>query len=748
MPNEAMITAKNVDLSNCDREQIQFAAATLAHGLLLVLSEPELTVTQAGENAPDTVGIPLNELLGLPLDTWLAPAIVDALRERIRQIPGDGPPVHVGSFPIHGKQLDLFVHRCANSLIVEFEERGENTVRLDGDIYSRVHDGMFKLQAAPDLEDFLDRAVSQIRNLTGFDRVMAYQFLADGSGAVRAESVAPGFEPFLGLHYPASDIPLPARRLFKMTWVRHQPDIDYVPVRVIPELNPVTRQPLDLSYALLRSVSVMYSQYLKNMGTRSSMVLTLMKNGELWGLIACHHHSGPRHVPVEIRAACEFGAHLVSLLLAAKEDQEDSAYQLKLQASHVHLVSALETASNIATVLVDRRPGLMEFVNAGGAALVLHNRPILLGNAPQPEQVQALVKWLSDSGGHTVFSTDCLSSLYPDAAEYADSASGLLAIRLTNSTEDYVLWFRPEFQRTVDWAGDPQKPVDISDDGQRLLPRTSFAIWKETVRRKSRPWKTVEIQAARSLREALLEIAARRADQLQVLYDTLQRTHAELDTFAYIASHDLKEPLRGIHNYSQFILEDVGETLPQDAADKLRTVVRLTRRMDELLDSLLHYARLGRQGMDVAPCDVNQVVAEVLDTLAARIEETGTEVRVAGTLPCLTADRGRLSEVFMNLISNALKYNDKPVRWVEIGAETDVGEPTFFVRDNGIGIPPEHQETIFAIFRRLHGPDRFGGGTGAGLTIVRKILERHDGRVWVDSTPGAGSTFYFTIGTR
>jgi chemotaxis family two-component system sensor kinase Cph1 len=748
MVDSQIVTAKNVDLGNCDREQIQYPAATLDHGLLLVLKEPELTVIQVGANAGDFLGCGPDQVLERPIGAWLDPDLLRLLRETMAHNSLDGPPTHLGRAAVQGREVDVFVHRSGGATIVELEARPEGSVRVERDLYAAVHAAIARLQHAPSLQNFLDLAVVQIREFTGFDRVMAYQFLEDGSGAVRAESVAGGWESFLGLHYPASDIPLPARRLFKMIWLRHQPHIGYTPVPIVPERNPLTGEPLDLSFALLRSVSVMYSQYLKNMGTESSMVMTLLKNGELWGLIACHHHSGPRQAPFEVRAACEFLAHMVSLLLAAKEDQEDYEYRLKLQTNHAHLVRALGDSQDIGGALMDRNPGLLDYIEAGGAALVLHGRPILLGETPQAEEVQRLVEWLASTAQPGVFSTDCLSSFYPEAAAYTGAASGVLATRIASSREDYILWFRPELRRTVNWAGDPKKPVDISADGQRLMPRTSFAIWTETVRNKCRPWRAVELEAARDLRGSLLEIASGRADKLQVLYEDLQRSTAELDAFAYIASHDLKEPLRGIHNYSHFLLEDVADLLPPEGVEKLRTVVRLSRRMDDLLNSLLHYARSGRQGMNVAPCDLNKLVAEALDTLAVRIAESGAETRVAADLPVVAADWTRMSEVFVNLIANALKYNDKPHKLVEIGVLYNAGGPLFYVRDNGIGIAPEFQETIFAIFRRLHPPERFGGGTGAGLTITRKILERHDGRIWVESKPGEGSTFYFTIGKK
>jgi signal transduction histidine kinase len=246
-------------------------------------------------------------------------------------------------------------------------------------------------------------------------------------------------------------------------------------------------------------------------------------------------------------------------------------------------------------------------------------------------------------------------------------------------------------------------------------------------------------------RRAEGELADRNAELVQI--------NRELDDFAYIASHDLKEPLRGIHNYSRFLIEDYGPRFNEDGRAKLETLSRLSRRMETLIDSLLHYSRLGRADLALEPVDVQEVVEDVIERLAISLREQHVEVRIPRRLPVVRSDRVRLAEVFANLVTNAIKYNDKPQRWIEIGvADTpravgaDAGrEPTFYVCDNGIGIPERHLETVFRIFKRLHRRDQYGGGTGAGLTIVRKIVERHNGHVWIESTPGEGTTVFFTL---
>jgi len=235
-----------------------------------------------------------------------------------------------------------------------------------------------------------------------------------------------------------------------------------------------------------------------------------------------------------------------------------------------------------------------------------------------------------------------------------------------------------------------------------------------------------------------------RAEALQRLNAELEHSNRELDAFAYIASHDLKEPLRGIHNFAHFLYDSAVAKLDDVEQGRLQTIIRLTQRMDDLIESLLQYSRVGRVELTLHAISLQEVLDQTLEGLRARIEQQRVEVRIPRPLPVINCDRVRVTEVFYNLITNAIKYNDNPRRWVEIGYE-DTEPPVFYVRDNGIGIAPEYYEQIFEIFRRLHVRDEYGGGTGAGLTITKKTIERHGGCLWVDSLPGVGTTFYFTL---
>ena len=240
-------------------------------------------------------------------------------------------------------------------------------------------------------------------------------------------------------------------------------------------------------------------------------------------------------------------------------------------------------------------------------------------------------------------------------------------------------------------------------------------------------------------------------EELVALNTELTRSNRELDDFAYIASHDLREPLRGIHNYSHFLIEDYGDKFGTEATEQLQALVRLSQRMEALIDSLLHYSRINRADPTLVEVNLTHVLQDAMEMLKPRIDAESVQVRCPKVLPCVRGDRAQLTEVMVNLLSNAIKYNDKTEKWVEIGIReaSATDEPSvFFVRDNGIGIAPEHNDKIFEIFRRLHPRDDFGGGMGVGLTVVKKIIEHHGGHVWVESAVGDGAAFYFTIGER
>jgi two-component system, chemotaxis family, sensor kinase Cph1 len=751
---EQGITVPTVDLTNCDREPINIPGSIQPHGVLLVLNASTLEMIQVSINTFRLLGHQPQDLLGKPLSDLFDSKQLVTIQQCLA---GDFESVNPLNLSIKQQKKSLrfdgILHRWDGVILLELEPKKANRKADFLDFYQQVRGTVTKIQKATTLQQMCQGVVNEVRQITGFDRVMVYQFDEEGAGSVIAEDTDQD-PPYLNLRYPPTDIPQQARHLYTLNWLRLIPDVNYQPVELIPENNPLTNQPLDLSPTGLRSVSPIHLEYMQNMDVAASMSISLVQDQKLWGLIACHH-SSPKYVPYSVRTACEFIGEVMSLELANKEASVDLDYKMRLKSLQTQFVESLSQAEYFLEGIVELDAQLLELVSATGAIVCSGDRCIDIGETPSTEDFQALLDWIQPQMQQNLFHTRSLCALYPPAESFKAVASGVLALEISPIHRNYIFWFRREVIQTVNWSGNPNKPVEVAADGSlRLSPRKSFALWQERLQGYSLPWKPCEIEAVAELRSLLVGIVLRQADKLASMNIELKRSNEELDSFAYIASHDLKEPLRGIHNYANFLLEDYVDILEEDGVAKLQALVSLTQRMEDLINSLLHLSRLGRAELNREQVNLNELVQNAIATLTISRPQDPIDCQIPQPLPTVECDRAQVSELFTNLISNAIKYNDQPQKSIEIGflagnRETRKNSPplshTFYIRDNGIGIAKEHHEKIFQIFRRLHGRDEYGGGNGAGLTISRKIVERHGGRIWLESTLGQGSTFYFTL---
>ena len=773
------IKRDGLSLINCDDEPVRTPGCIQAHGALLVLRLDDLSILQASENTQDILGHDASALLGQSVAVVVKPEGQARLHNVLATEPTDCNPIYAFSLPASGQvaELDVTVHTLDGVVMLEFEATGRSpaakalAVAAPGvpptaspvpDYYALIKKTVTRLQSMQTVQSFCQALADETRLLSGMDRVMIHKFHADHHGEIFAESRHSDLSPWLGMRFPAEDIPKPARDIFAKTWIRPVPDIHGALAEMLPLVNPDTGKPVDMTFCALRGVSVMYTEYLQNMGVSAAMTMPLRRDNALWGLIACHHYSGPHHVSYELRAACEFLAQVGSLQHKSVEERENAAYRLQLEDVNQHLVTLAAQEGGLAA-MTDGAPTLLGAMQASGAALYHRERWWRVGQTPDEAQLEALGHWLvhrleGNPLASPLYATQSLAADYPPGAAFADVASGLLAAPLSRSGQNMMMWFRPELKQTVNWRGNPHyEPRVTGPAGSRLTPRRSFELFSESVHQQAMPWLQVEIDAAARLRTLIMELVIVRAERLAGLNADLARSNEELDAFAYVASHDLKEPLRGIHKYAHQLMEATPTS--EDEKHKLAGLMRLTLRMDSLLDSLLHFSRVGREELTLELVDLNDVLADAIEMVGSRTSDAGTQISAARPLPEIMCDRVRVREVLVNLLSNALKYNDQAVKRIEAGyieANDTLARATFpaatqhqrvyYVRDNGIGIAARHFDQVFKMFKRLHGREEYGGGSGAGLTIVRKLVERHAGYVWVESIVGEGSTFYFTLG--
>jgi chemotaxis family two-component system sensor kinase Cph1 len=734
------------NLTRLDEEPIKHSGQVQPHGVLLVLEEPHLKILQVSTNTRSVFGISPEQMLEKTLDDLLDPFQIERIQAGLSQETLDYINPTKIWMRIKGDDYVVFdgvFHRNPDGfLILELEPATsqENIPFLS--FYHLARMSINQLEETSSLHEFCQIIVQEVRKVTGFDRVMLYKFDEEGHGVVVGEEKIEELEPYLGLHYPESDIPKPARKLLSSNWIRIIPDAHAEAVALFPYKNPILERPLDLTFSSLRSASGCHLQYLHNMGVGASLTISLIKDGELWGLIACHHRT-PKFVSYELRKACEFLGRVIFSELSSREETEDYDYRMKLTYIRSALIDFMSQETNFIEGLLHHQPNLLDVTNAQGAAIYFAGQWTTIGATPKEEDLNYLVQWLKKNTEKELFCSDSLPRIYSDAERFKDVASGLLAI--TISERNYVLWFRPEVIQTVNWGGDPAKAIEAthSEGIVQLSPRKSFELWKETVKLKSLPWKPVEINAALELRKAMINIVLRQADELAQLAHDLERSNAELKKFAYVASHDLQEPLNQVANYVQLLEMRYQEELDEDAKEFIEFAVEGVSLMQTLIDDVLAYSKVDIQGVEFELTSVGTALERALSNLRGRISETRAII-TSEPMPTVMADRTQLMQLFQNLIGNAIKFRSSVPPEIYIGAQRLEDAWLFSVKDNGIGLDPQFAERIFIIFQRLHTRDEYPG-TGMGLAICKKIVECHRGRIWVESELGQGATFYFTI---
>jgi light-regulated signal transduction histidine kinase (bacteriophytochrome) len=732
-------------LERCAQEPIQVPGSIQPHGFLLVLDETDLHILQASENAEHWLGLPAKELLGCPFAGLVSDTF--DMRAHLARLPDDeGFPFHIGDVHLrHGApcsdRLRVLAHRHDQVLIIEFEPvRVPADLAEQGDYYPLVRSFVGSLHLAASLEELLQQSVEQLKRITGFGRVKAYRFDSEGNGQVLAEVADPSYPSYLGLCFPASDIPRQARELYRVNRIRVIEDANYQPSKLLPATNPRTRKALDMSFAALRSVSPVHLQYMRNMGTLASMSLSIVVDGQLWGLVSCHH-AQPRPVDLRTRTACELLASVLSLQIESRESHASTRTLLDLRQHIVRLISSMADRDSVSDGLLDLPDVLLQFAGASGAAVISADRCDLIGKTPPQAQVTALVHWLARRGEDTVFHSDNVRRDIDELPELAAHVGGVLAVAISQIHSHYLLWFRPEHVRTVNWAGQPSKQV--GPQGQ-LDPRHSFERWQEEVRGFCQPWDPLIVEGVLELRAAVLGIVLRKAEELAQLAGELRRSNKELEAFSYSVSHDLRAPLRHIAGYTELLGEIEGQGLSERGRRFLQHIGEAAHFAGSLVDNLLNFSQMGRSALRLSDVDLNALVDAIRTELAPDYQGRDIVWDIA-PLPKVMADPAFLNLALQNLISNAIKYTRgrDPAR-IAIRAQEHQGEVEVCIRDNGVGFDMAYANKLFGVFQRLHRMEDFEG-TGIGLASVRRIIERHDGRVWAEGQIDQGASFHFTL---
>lgn len=491
----------NYDAEFCGKVPLHQTNLVQPHGVLLVVKDDDLSILQGSENAGEVLGAAVEKVVGRSLADMITPAEVESLRQRLGGTLQGKIPV---TLTLGGKSRLVLVQKQDGYFIAEVEKEEYAAADSFVDVYQELKLAISSIESAATTEEACTTAARQIKRLSGFDKVMIYRFDKDWNGEVIAEEMEEGMDSYMGLKFPASDVPKPARDLYQRTPYRLIPNVDYDPIKLYPVVNPLTRAFTDLTDSNLRSVVPVHIEYLRNMKVSASMSTRILCDGRLWGLIACHHRE-PKYLSYQMCSVFELLSHVISAKIAALVNAEAHTHKTNLQQLLTRIMESVYRSGSLVPGLKGQEESLLQMLGAGGIGFTFDRQVELLGQTPGAGAVQDLVLWLQTHLVNKTFQQTSLSAAYEEADAYVEPASGLLALPVQPDKGEYILAFRPEVIQTTNWGGNPNEAVQFEADRKNYHPRNSFRLWQETVRKTAIPWSRSEMEVAESFRALVIE---------------------------------------------------------------------------------------------------------------------------------------------------------------------------------------------------------------------------------------------------
>jgi len=708
--SQTPIQTSAVTLQNCDSEPIHIPGAIQPVGALIALDRAQVLVYMS-ENAEDLLGVTL--ALGETFDCEALP--INMATRVCRWMEEADPDFEPFQTRILGRDYDVVGHRNVDDvMVIEMELHGGDQDALTPS-FNRAYQTIQSLRRQRSVDSLLRVAVDEIRSITGFDRVMAYRFHQDDSGEVVKESRRHDLDDWEGRRYPASDIPAQARRLYIKNTLRLIVDATYSPIRILacPSLGG---KPLDLSASILRSVSPIHLEYMANMGVRASMSISVVIEGRLWGMIACHHLS-PCHVPYGVRMACEVVAQILSTTIATFDAQQRAQ---KIQEATA-LVGSISTRvrgdDDILAALTRDTPTPASLVDHDSCLCIwAGGHSVCDGIAPRGD-MRDVVRALNATNSRLVACTS-IARDFPDLQSVFVPYAGFLACCFDPVNNGWIIWLRREQIETLVWGGYPEKRYTHGANGPRLTPRGSFDEWRETVRGTCTAWLPSEEAAAENLRDELGQIANSRSAEMD---------RARTGLLAMLG-HDLRDPLQSISVAAQLLLRSDGKGAKMGA--RIRTS---SDRMQRLISQVLDLSRIqGGLGLGIQPArtDLAPLIQDLVEEMRLAQSSITIEAEIAPELIAVV-DADRLAQVVSNLLSNAGKHG-VPGTPIRVRAFRENGTVRIKIVNLGGPLSPSQLESLFSPFKpHSLGQDRNRNGLGLGLYIADQVVRDHGGELTV-----------------
>ena len=751
------MAVSSVDVSNCDSEPVHTPGFIQAFGALVVASERDLVICHASANCKEVLSRVPQDLFGLHLSALLGPDVFADLQSRtlVPTRPDYLNPLKCRFVDGRGNQsvLDCLAHAYDENILLEFFEAPSDEAEHDG--LEIVHRQIVSEPTLPRTSSEICNAVARLfRRFTGYDRVMIYRFHEDNHGEVVAESTDQP-DSFLGLHYPASDIPDPVRRLFAASKTRMIADIDDEGVSILSDPDVEHSGPVNLTHARLRGVSPIHVEYLRNMGVRASLSTSIVVDGKLWGLISCHHN-GPKVLPLPLLHTSELIGSIVASFLHGLQSSEHLDALLAVQALSHQIERQCHDGMSLFEALQLHAPAINRCLRTDTLVVRIGEDGFVAGE--DLEQMPDLPALRSHAVAGMLVS-DHLGDYDGRGATGDLACAGGALLVLSEDGSDHAFLGRRNYARTVTWGGDVTKSVSVAEDGRlRISPRSSFQAFKQTVSGRSRPFDSSQRERLEYFRRSLVAVRSAERERLawrekeiaeakQAVMQAQLLHSARISSMGELASsiaHELAQPLTAITNYVNACRQEIrnlGQTLPADVSELMDDALAEADRAGAIIHGLRNFIEHG--DLEPSELDIERSVRDGVGLMFSGGLATDIDVTLdfESNLPKVWADPVQIEQVLFNLVRNSAEA-------MEGGREKRVAvsvklnkkrEVEVSVRDSGPGIPPEVKAAVFHPFQTTK-----RGGLGIGLSVCRTIIEAHGGRIWLaDVQPG--TEFHFTL---